>query len=340
MINLRNDYCGVCHPKILEALYKKSKNVYVGYGLDEESKSAESKIKSLINNENAKVYFTLGGTSTNKIVIAHALKTYGAAIACDTGHINVHETGAIEATGHKVITYHNVSGKLTAEGVENLVLNHPDFHMVKPGLVYISNSTEYGSVYTKDELVKLSEMCKKYNLYFYIDGARLGCALTSKQCDYTLEEMASLCDAFYIGGTKNGLMLGEALVVLNDKLNEDIRYSIKCHGGMYAKGFVNGIMFNELFTDNLFFDIAKQENALAEKLYNELKQLGINFLLEQETNQIFPIFKNDVVEKLKNQISFEIWSVEKEFTSIRFVTSFLTTEEDIKQTINIIKQYL
>ncbi len=340
MINLRNDYCGVGHPRILDALYKKANNVYVGYGLDTESKEAENKIKKLINNENASVYFTVGGTSTNKIVIAHALPSYGAVIACDSGHVNVHETGAIEATGHKVITYPNEFGKLTAKAIEELVLGHPDFHMVKPGIVYISNSTEYGTVYNKEELISLSNICKKYNLYFYIDGARLGCALTSKLCDYTMEEMASLCDAFYIGGTKNGLILGEALVVLNNKLNEDIRYAIKCHGGMYAKGFVNGIMFNELFTDNLFFDIARKENILAEELYNSLKALGVEFLFEQETNQIFPIFNNDVIEQIKDKISFEVWSSLDNKTCIRFVTSFLTTKEDISQAINIIKQYL
>ena len=224
MINLRNDYCGICHPKILNALVKKSTNVYVGYGLDSESSEAEYKIKQLINNNDASVYFTVGGTSTNKIVIAHALPSYGCVIACDSGHINVHETGAIEATGHKVITIPNVNGKLTSEGIEVLVNGHPDFHMVKPGIVYISNSTEYGTVYNKEELISLSNTCKKYNLYFYIDGARLGCALTSKVCDYNIAEMAALCDAFYIGGTKNGLILGEALVVTNRKLNEDIRY--------------------------------------------------------------------------------------------------------------------
>ena len=340
MINLRNDYCGVCHPKILDALVKKSTNVYVGYGLDHESISAENKIKELINNNKASVYFTVGGTSTNKIVIAHALPSYGAVIACDSGHINVHETGAIEATGHKVITVPNVFGKLTAEGVESLVLGHPDFHMVKPIIVYISNSTEYGTVYSKEELTSLSNVCKKYSLYFYIDGARLGCALTSKVCDYSLAEMASLCDAFYIGGTKNGLILGEALVVTSESLNKDIRYAIKCHGGMYAKGFVNGIMFNELFTDNLFFDIARKENELAETLYNELLALGIEFLFKQETNQIFPIFNNDVVERLKDQISFEVWSSLGNKTCIRFVTSFLTTDEDIFNTVKIIKQYL
>lgn len=340
MINLRNDYCGVCHPKILEALCNKSHNTYVGYGLDAESIIASNKIKELINNVDANVYFTVGGTSTNKIVIAHALKSYGAVIACDSGHINVHETGAIEATGHKVITAPNVFGKLTADGVEMLVKGHPDFHMVKPGIVYISNSTEYGTVYTKEELINLSNVCKKYNLYFYIDGARLGCALTSKVCDYTMAEMASLCDAFYIGGTKNGLILGEALVVINDKLNEDIRYAIKCHGGMYAKGFVNGIMFNELFSNNLFFDIASKENEFAEILYNSLKDLGIEFLFKQETNQIFPIFRKDLISKLEKEINFEVWSSNEYTATIRFVTSFLTTIDDVNKTIEIIKNLI
>lgn len=340
MINFRNDYCGVCHPKILEAICKKSQNTYVGYGLDSESKEAENKIKKIVENPNASVYFTVGGTSTNKIVIAHALNSYGAVIACDTGHINVHETGAIEATGHKVLTYPNCNGKLTKEGIISIMESHPDFHMVKPGIVYISNSTETGTVYTKKELTELSETCKQYNLYFYIDGARLGCALTSKVCDYTISEMAALCDAFYIGGTKNGLILGEALVVINEKLNEEIRYAIKCHGGMYAKGFVNGIMFNALFTDNLFFSIAKKENELAEKLYNELKQLGVEFLAEQETNQIFPIFNTNIIEQLTKQIDCEIWNSDKVKTTVRFVTSFLSTDEDVVNAIDIIKKLI
>ena len=340
MVNLRNDYCGICHPKILEALTKKACNFYTGYGMDNETALAEIKIKKLINNDNAHVYFTVGGTSTNKIVIAHALPSYGCVIACDSGHINVHETGAIEATGHKVITVPNVYGKLTASGVEELVKGHPDFHMVKPGLVYISNSTEYGTVYNKEELISLSNVCKKYNLYFYIDGARLGCALTSKVCDYTLAEMAALCDAFYIGGTKNGLILGEALVVTNSKLSYEMRYAIKCHGGMYAKGFVNGIMFNELFSNNLFFEIAEKENMLAEKLYTSLKELGVEFLFPQETNQIFPIFNNKIIDKISEEINFEVWSTLNDNTCIRFVTSFLTTESDIENAINIIKKYL
>lgn len=336
MINLRNDYCGICHPKILEALQKESTKAFVGYGLDSASIEAENKIKKLINNMDASVYFTVGGTSTNKIVIDHALKSYGAVIACDSGHINVHETGAIEATGHKVLTYPNANGKLTAQGIERIVLEHTDFHMVKPGIVYISNSTEYGTVYTKDELTALSDICKKYNLYFFIDGARLGCALTSKICDYTMEDLAKLCDAFYIGGTKNGLILGEALVVINKKLNEEIRYGIKCNGGMYAKGFVNGISFSELFTNDLFFEIARQENELAEKLYHNLLDSGVKFLFKQETNQIFPILKTCVVEELKKYITFEIWSTEGENTVIRFVTSFLTTSKDVEEATKII----
>ena len=227
MINLRNDYCGICHPKILEKLVEYQSKTFVGYGLDEISDKAKDIIREKINQKDAAIYILPGGTVTNKVMIAHSLAPYEAVISADTGHVNVHETGAIEETGHKVIAMPNYRGKLKAIDVEKAVLSHPDWHMVKPKMVYISNPTEYGTVYTYQELKELSEMCKKYNLYFYSDGARFASALTSKYADYNIKEFAELFDAFYIGGTKNGLLCGEALVVINKKLQENILEACK-----------------------------------------------------------------------------------------------------------------
>ncbi len=340
MINLRNDYCAIAHPKILSELQKHQNETFVGYGLDEYSKMAEDVIKQEIGNKDISVYFTAGGTSTNKIVIDHFLKHYEAVICCDTGHINVHETGAIEANGNKVLTVPNHLGKITPNQIEKVLINHPDFHMVKPKMVYISNSTEYGTVYTLEELTAISNICKKNNLYFYIDGARLGTALTSKVCNYTIKDLAKLCDAFYIGGTKNGLMFGEALIVNNQVLNQEIRYSIKNNGGLLAKGFITGLMFKTLFTDNLFYEIAGKQNELAELLEVNLKALGIKCLMERHTNQIFPIFTIEQFEKIKNEIMFEIWEQNENNIIVRFVTHFLLSIDDIIDAVNIIKKAL
>lgn len=340
MINLRNDYCGICHPKILEALFKYQDDTFVGYGLDEHTKNAENIIRNLIENQSAGVYFTITGTSTNKIMIDHALRRGEAVICCDTGHINVHETGAIESSGHKVLTVPNQFGKITISGIEKVIKEHIDFHMVKPKMVYISNATEYGTVYTKEELIAIRKICNQYNLYLFIDGARLGVSLTSNVCNYTLAEMASLCDAFYIGGNKNGLILGEALVITNPTLNENVRFTIKSNGGLLSKGFVNGIQFETLLSNNLMFDIAVKANQLAEVLSLKLQELGVPFLMKTETNQLFPIFDNEVIEKLKNYVLFETWESGPKTSVIRFVTHYKLTLDDINEVLEIIKNLL
>lgn len=338
-INLRNDYNAIAHPEILKALNDYSSKTFVGYGLDEESKTASDLIKKEINNENVDVHFLVGGTITNKVLISHILKPYEAVISPDNGHINVHETGTIEQSGHKIIATPNTNGKISAKDIENVVKSHPDEHMVKPKMVYISNPTELGTVYTKEELKAISDVCKKYDLYFYADGARLACALTS-EVGMTMEEFASYLDAFYIGGTKNGMLLGEALVVKNEKIKQEIRYSIKHFGGMYSKGFINGIQYKTMFENGLFYEIGRLENKFAKKLYDELAALGVKFLMKQETNQIFPIFKNEIIEKLKEEIMFEIWEVGEEETIIRFVTGFMTNDNDINNAIQVIKKYI
>ena len=337
-INLRNDYCAIAHNEILEALIKHSDNSYVGYGYDEETATAVDLIKKEINNPNAGVFFLPGGTLTNKVLISHVLKPYEAVISCETGHINVHETGTIEQSGHKILVAPSIEGKIKANDIEKICLSHGDEHMVKPKMVYISNPTELGTIYKKDELIEISNVCKKYDLYLYVDGARLATALTSKINDLDFETFSSLVDSFYIGGTKNGLILGEALVVNNEKLIVEIKYSIKHFGGMYCKGFVNGIQFKTLFKDQLFYRIGKLQNDLAEYLYNELLSIGIDFLYKQETNQIFPVLSNEVIKKLSEKLSFEMWEKGKEQSVIRFVTHYKLTKEDINNVVNIIKE--
>lgn len=340
MINLRNDYSGIAHPKVLSKLQELNEETFIGYGLDEYSKKAEKYIKEVIKCDSADIHFLVGGTITNKVLISHALKPYEAVISCDSGHINVHETGTIEQSGHKVLTVPNELGKMNIEDLEKVLKAHTDEHMVKPKMVYISNSTEFGTVYKYKELKEISEFCKEHDLYLFMDGARLGAALASTECDYKIQDLPNLVDAFYIGGTKNGLTHGEALVVINDSLKDEIRYSIKHFGGMYAKGFVLGIEFLTLFEDNLFIKIAEEQNKHAHHLQKELKKLGVEFFIDSPTNQIFPIFKKDIVEALKEKILFEVWEERELDTVIRFVTSFKTTKEDIDGTLNIIKELI
>ena len=329
MFNFKNDYNAIAHPKIIENLEKYSRELYVGYGLDEHSYNAIKLIKNNIGNQNVDVHLMVGGTITNKTFIAHTLRPYEAVIACDSGHINVHETGAIENTGHKVLTVLNENGKIDKNDILKVLNSHTDEHMVKPKMVYISNATEMGTVYYYDELKDLYDFCKKHQLYLFIDGARLGVALTSYLCDVKLTDLPNLCDAFYIGGTKNGAMLGEALVIVNEGLKDNFRFSIKQNGGMYAKGFVTGIQFETLFTDGLFLEIAEHMNDCAALLRMGLTDMEVPMAYKTLTNQLFPIFKKDVVEKLAKIAKFEVWEERDEEVVIRLVTSFNTSEETV-----------
>ena len=263
-------------------------------------------------------------------MLGHILRPYEAAIAVSTGHINVHESGAVEATGHKVVTYPNPTGKVTPEIVEQALTDNPDEHTVTPGAVYISNATEIGTIYSKSELSALSECCKQHDLYLYLDGARLGSALTSGENDLSPADLAKYCDAFYIGGTKNGALFGEAMVIVNDRLKRQFRTSMKQRGAMLAKGRLLGIQFLELFRDDLWFDLAKRENALASRLQSGLAEKGVKLLVHSPTNQIFPIFPNEEVEKLKQDFAFEIWGkYDETHTIIRLVTSWATRPETV-----------
>lgn len=334
MYSFKDDYSEGAHPNILQALVETNLVQESGYGKDQFTQKAIELIKSHIGRQDVDVHLIPGGTQTNLIAISSFLRPHEAVISADSGHINVHETGAIEATGHKVLTVSTKDGKLTPELIQEILDIHTDEHMVKPKLVYISNSTELGTIYKKDELVSLSEFCKENDLIFYMDGARIGSALCSKENDLKLTDLPNLFDAFYIGGTKNGALIGEALVICNDTLKSDFRYFIKQKGALLAKGRLLGIQFVELFKDNLFFQLAEHANQMAEKLAEGLKEINVPFLAESPTNQIFPIFTNEQVAELQKNYAFEIWEkVDENRTVIRFVTSWATKEEAVEQLI-------
>ena len=338
MISFKNDYSEGALPEIMQALAETNFDQTVGYGLDEHCEAARQKIKDAIGCETAEVHFLVGGTQANQTCISAFLRSYEAVIGVETAHINVHETGAIEATGHKVLTVKGNDGKVTAGEIRCIVEKHEDEHMVKPKMVYISDSTEIGTIYKKEELQEISACCRELGLYLYLDGARLGSALTAEGNDLTLKDIATLTDAFYIGGTKNGALFGEAVVLINPELKKEFRYSIKQHGGMLAKGRLLGIQFETLFTGDLFFKAAAHANACAMKLKQGLANCGVSFLTDSVTNQQFPIFKETEIAKLAENFLFERSDhIDEETCAIRFCTSWATKEEAVEQLIAEVK---
>ncbi|BDH62386.1 amino acid lyase [Lysinibacillus sp. PLM2] len=336
--SFRNDYSELCHPEILEALLKASKEQNSGYGLDVHTENAKNLIKGKLETENCDIHFVTGGTQANLSVISFILRPYEAVLACSTGHINVHETGAIEATGHKVYTSEGVDGKLTPEDIEKALKIHADEHMVKIGMVYISQSTEIGTVYSYSELKALYDCCQQHQLYLFIDGARLSSGLAASDVKFNM--FKNLCDVMYIGGTKIGLMSGEGIVIFNDELKPYFRYHIKNKGALLAKGYSIGIQFERAFQDDLYFKMGQHENALASLLTEELTKLDVKMLSESSTNQIFPIFKREHVKKLKELYDFEVWDDLGEEIVIRFVTSWATTKEACMELIEDIKKII
>jgi threonine aldolase len=334
---LLNDYSSPAHPTILNALQAAAGNDYPGYGLDRETEQAKRMIVELIGRSDADVHFLAGGTQTNLTAIAAFLKPHEAVIAAESSHINMHETGAIEACGHKILLGKASDGKLNAESVQAVVDFHTDEHMVKPGLVFISQSTELGTVYTKAELAEINAVCAKNGLLLYVDGARLGSALTAPGNDVGPDDLARLADAFYIGGTKNGLLFGEALVILNPRLKSDFRYSVKQRGGLLAKGFLLGIQFNALFRDGLFFALASQANQAAGMLRDALSSIGYEFLPDTTTNQLFPIMDVDTVRRLAETYLFEEWRrLDERRMVIRLVASWATRSKDIEAFLDVL----
>lgn len=332
MYSFKNDYSEGAHQRILNALVESNTEQVEGYGEDPYCIEAAKLIKKKIGCNDIDVHFIPGGTQTNLTVISSFLRPHEAAIAANTGHILVHETGAIEATGHKVISIASNNGKLNPELIKPALAAHTDEHMVKPKLVYISNSTEIGTIYSKKELEELSKFCRVNKLYLYVDGARLGSALSSEANDIKLSDLGSLVDAFYIGGTKNGALIGEALVICRDSLKEDFRFFIKQKGAMLAKGRLLGIQFLELFKDDLYFNLAKHANDMANILNEGIKKAGYEFLIDSPSNQIFPILPNKLIEKLLKNFSFYVWEkVDEDNSAIRLVTSWATNIENVSE---------
>jgi len=293
-------------------------------------------LKAKIGNQDVDVFFVPGGTQANLIIISSALKSHESVISANTGHITLREAGAIEATGHKINSVVSSNGKLTKEDIIDVLTEH-DFgaHVVKPKMVYISNATEIGTIYSKSELEELSSFCKENNLYLFLDGARLGSALTASNNDLTLSDIAKLTDIFTIGGTKNGTLIGEAIVISNDKLKEDFPFHIKQKGAMLSKGKILGIQFQELFKGDLFFSLAKHSNIMASKLSEAIVSNGFKMSSESTTNQIFPILPNKLIDELEKKFEFYRWSkIDDEFTVLRLVTSWATVESKVDEFIS------
>ena len=343
MIQFQCDYNEGAHPLIMQRLCETNMEQTVGYSEDRYCEEARALIKKACEREDVDVHLLVGGTQTNTTVISHTLRPYQGVLTAVSGHINVHETGAIEATGHKVLAITSEDGKLTALQIEEAMQAHlnedgPE-HMVQPGMVYISFPTEVGTVYNCAELQEISEVCHKYSLPLFVDGARLGYGLCSPESDITLPQLAKLADVFYIGGTKVGALFGEAVVITNEALKRDFRYSIKRHGGMLAKGRLLGIQFATLFTDNLYLKIAQHAIDEAMRIKKVLKNKGVAFLMDSPTNQQFPIFSNAQLEILTKEFLFSVWQrIDEEHTAVRICTSWATESENADKLISAIEQ--
>ena len=338
MIRFNCDYSEGAHPKILERLQQTNLEQTAGYGEDPYCQKARALILELCQAPQAHVHFLVGGTQANLTVIAAALRPHQGVLAADTGHINIHESGAIEATGHKVIPLPNGDGKVTAQQVEDFCKAYwadATFeHMVQPKMVYISNPTEVGTIYSSKELQALRAVCDRYGLYLFLDGARLGYGLASPENDLDLPQLARLCDAFYIGGTKQGALFGEAVILTNPALQEDFRYLIKQRGGMLAKGRLLGLQFLTLLEDGLYGQLSSHAVGLALEIRKAFQEKGYPFLVPSPTNQQFPILPKAALEKLRENYEFSPWApVDEDHEAVRFCTSWATKEEDVRQLV-------
>ena len=334
MLYFNNDYNEICHPSVLSYIQAATVDQMPGYGTDTHCARAADMIRKACCAEEVAVHFLVGGTQTNLSVISASLRSYQGVIAADSGHINVHETGAIEATGHKVILAHTTDGKITPEQVADIVesqsLSMDKEHIVQPKMLYISNPTEFGTLYSLQELTELSELCKKCGLFLFVDGARMGYGLMAENNDISLADYARLCDVFYIGGTKVGAMFGEAVVIPNPAIAEDFRYIMKQRGGMMAKGWLLGLQFEALFTDNLYYKISKHANKMADKIRDTFAALGYGLYLPGSTNQIFVTLPDTMLDKLSNDFTFAQWEkTDPDCTAVRFCTSWATKEENV-----------
>ncbi|ATH62749.1 threonine aldolase family protein [Staphylococcus pasteuri] len=341
MLSFENDYLEGAHEKVLNRLVETNRVQAAGYGFDHFTEQAIQQIKNRINCPEATVRFLVGGTQTNQVVINSVLESYEGVISADTGHVAVHEGGAIEYSGHKVLAIPSSEGKITAKGVEDyLDTFNSDFkrdHMVFPGMVYISHPTEYGTLYTKPELESLSKVCQKHNLPLFMDGARLGYGLMSDQSDLTIEDVAKYCDIFYIGGTKIGALCGEAIVFTKQNEPKQFTTRIKHHGALLAKGRLTGIQFLELFNDDLYFKISRHAIEMANKMKAGFLEKGYQLYFDSPTNQQFFILSNEKISELEQKVKFAIWEkYDDQHRVVRFATSWATTEENVDQLLALI----
>ncbi len=335
-----NDYSEGAHPAILELLAQTNLEQEIGYGEDRFCLEAASLIKARLESPQSAIHFASGGTQANQIAMASLMKPYESVIAAQTAHIFVHEAGAIEATGHKINAVETTDGKLDPEKIQRVVDEHTDEHMVKPRVVFISHSTEVGTVYRRGELEAIAETCRANGLYLYLDGARLGSGLTSPHSDLTLPDLARLTDIFYIGGTKNGAMFGEAIVINNPLFQNDFRYHLKQRGALFAKGRFLGIQFLALFKNDIYFDLARHANRLAAKLANGLADQGFGFLTPPASNQIFPTLPDALIAELQKQYGFYTWArVDAEYSAARLVTSWATQEAKVDEFLETVKHF-
>ncbi len=346
MIYFNSDYLEGAHPSIMVKMAETNMVQTVGYGEDEYCEAAREKIKTACQAPEADVHFLVGGTQTNTTVIAAILRPWQGVIAAVSGHINCHEAGAIESTGHKVITLPTDNGKITAQQVADYVEWHKNDesteHIVQPGMVYISHPTEAGTLYTKAELTELYDTCRRYGLPLYIDGARLGYGLAAEESDMTLPEFARLCDVFYIGGTKVGALFGEAVVIMNESLKKDFRFIMKQRGGRLAKGRLLGIQFDALFTDDLYFKISRHTIEMAHQIRDIFVSAGYPLLFDSPTNQQYPIMPDAELAEIGKSFGYEYWErVDETHSGVRFCASWATTQENVdalREAVNALKK--
>ena len=333
MIYFRSDYSQGAHPKVMEALVNTNMEHTDGYGMDDHCARAADMIRDLIGDRTCAVHMMVGGTPCNSTVIAAALRPYESVVAVRTGHIYFHESGAIEATGHRVLTVEGIDGKLTPDLIDRALEEYEDEHTPLPRMVYLSQPTEIGTIYSRAEMAAISEKCRERELLLYVDGARLGAALTCGENDLSIRELAGLCDAFYIGGTKNGALFGEALVIRNRQINDHFRWMMKRQGGMLAKGRLIGVQFEALLEGgegSVYYQMAAHANRMAEKLRTGLKEQQVSFYSDSPTNQIFPVFPKDVVRELEKEFFFYAWAAERDgMVPVRLVTAWGTAEADV-----------
>ena len=334
MVSFESDYIAGAHPEVLRKLAETNLEPLPGYGTDPYCESAKQKIRDLIGIPDADIFFLAGGTQTNAVVISTVLADYEGVIAAKTGHISTHEAGAVEYTGHEVLELPQAGGKIAPDTLESFLSsffadeNHE--HMTFPGMVYLSHPTEYGTLYSKAELTAISEICRKYRLSLFLDGARLGYALMSRETDLTIADIAALCDVFYIGGTKVGALCGEAVVFTKGNIPKHFLTSVKKRGALLAKGRLLGVQFDALFTDDLYFRIGRHAVDMADRMKEIFRSHGIPFYIQSPTNQQFVVLENEQINKLATKVAFSFWEKKDDaHTVVRFATGWSTTENDL-----------